>query len=490
MEADGLIKPTETSVRTPARAAGGGERRPLRRSLANRHLAVLHREAITRRSLAVADILASFGSLAVVTLSIGASLRWPVVLVPPLFVLAVKAVGLYDRDEYIVHKTTLDEFPLLFGLGTVAAIVLWLAGGMIVDGYLGKLQVLELWVLLVFLLASLRGLARALSGRVQAPERCLVLGDDADGDFLRNQFELNSSIRAFVVGVLPAPALEAGPDSSELPAELPQLLLENAVDRVIIARPQGNEALIQILRRLRPFGVRISLMPRGPRISDAALELDHLPGVTLLGLRGLEMSRSSQVIKRSFDLAGASSALILLSPCILVITLAILITSGSPVLFRQRRVGRNGREFTMLKFRSMINEAEQMKAELLHRNDAAAGLFKITADPRVTPIGRILRRLSLDELPQLWNVLRGEMSLVGPRPLVRDEDGQIEGPHRRRLEMRPGMTGHWQILDSQTRITLAEMARLDYLYVANWTLWNDLRLLLRTVPFVVGGRGV
>jgi lipopolysaccharide/colanic/teichoic acid biosynthesis glycosyltransferase len=138
----------------------------------------------------------------------------------------------------------------------------------------------------------------------------------------------------------------------------------------------------------------------------------------------------------------------------------------------------------------MVSKADQLKEELRALNEGGPGLFKIAADPRITRVGRVLRRLSLDELPQLWNVLRGEMSLVGPRPLVREEDGLIQGWHRQRLDVRPGMTGHWQILCATRRITLAEMAKLDYLYVANWSLWSDIRLLLRTVPFIVGGRGI
>jgi lipopolysaccharide/colanic/teichoic acid biosynthesis glycosyltransferase len=159
------------------------------------------------------------------------------------------------------------------------------------------------------------------------------------------------------------------------------------------------------------------------------------------------------------------------------------------VLFRPPRVVRDGELFEMLKFRSMYLGAEHHRDELRAQNEAGDGLFKIAEDPRVTRVGRLLRRSSLDELPQLFNVLKGEMSLVGPRPLVEEEDRRIEGRHRRRLHLKPGMTGHWQIFGS-SRIPLREMVTIDYLYVANWSLWNDVKVLIRTVPYVLARRGL
>jgi lipopolysaccharide/colanic/teichoic acid biosynthesis glycosyltransferase len=158
------------------------------------------------------------------------------------------------------------------------------------------------------------------------------------------------------------------------------------------------------------------------------------------------------------------------------------------VLFRQKRVGRDGCTFAMAKFRTMVEGAEREQAALQHRNEAD-GLFKIADDPRITRVGRVLRRASLDELPQLWNVLRGQMSLVGPRPLVPEDDARVEGWYRRRLHLMPGMTGRWQIMGS-ARVPLHEMVKLDYLYAANWSPWLDVKILLRTVGFVIGRRGL
>jgi lipopolysaccharide/colanic/teichoic acid biosynthesis glycosyltransferase len=172
----------------------------------------------------------------------------------------------------------------------------------------------------------------------------------------------------------------------------------------------------------------------------------------------------------------------------LAIAVAVRLDSRGPVFFRQTRVGKDGKRFEMLKFRSMVVDADALKEALRHLNETS-GLFKIENDPRITRVGRWLRRTSLDELPQLFNVWRGEMSLVGPRPLVVDEDAQVHGLDRHRLHLTPGMTGHWQILGS-ARIPMDEMVGIDYLYVANWSMWEDIKILLRTIPYVFASRGM
>jgi lipopolysaccharide/colanic/teichoic acid biosynthesis glycosyltransferase len=160
-----------------------------------------------------------------------------------------------------------------------------------------------------------------------------------------------------------------------------------------------------------------------------------------------------------------------------------------PALVRQRRVGRDGAPFTMFKLRTMVVGADEMKAELAHLNEMSDGpMFKISDDPRVTPVGRFLRKTSIDELPQLWNVLCGRMSLVGPRPLVPDENEHIIGRHRARLDLTPGLTGPWQVM-GRNAIPFDEMVKIDYLYVAEWSLWHDVKLLVRTLPVVIGRQG-
>jgi lipopolysaccharide/colanic/teichoic acid biosynthesis glycosyltransferase len=199
------------------------------------------------------------------------------------------------------------------------------------------------------------------------------------------------------------------------------------------------------------------------------------------------LSPASRSLKRALDSVGSALGIVFLSPLLLAIAVVIKVTSPGPVLFRQARVGRDGQPFEMLKFRTMRDGADAEKADLRPRNEAE-GLFKIADDPRITPVGRFLRKTALDELPQLFNVVRGQMSLVGPRPLVLDEDRLIEGWYRRRLSLTPGMTGEWQVFGA-ARIPLREMATIDYLYVSNWSLWSDIKILLRTIPFMLARRG-
>jgi exopolysaccharide biosynthesis polyprenyl glycosylphosphotransferase len=230
------------------------------------------------------------------------------------------------------------------------------------------------------------------------------------------------------------------------------------------------------------------VLPRMLEVVGSSVEFDHLDGLTMLGVRRFGLSRSSHVLKRGFDLIGASLILAAGAPVMLAIAAAIRLDSRGPVFFRQTRVGKDGKRFEMLKFRSMVVDADARKESLRHLNETV-GLFKIENDPRITRVGRFLRRTSLDELPQLFNVWRGEMSLVGPRPLVVDEDAQVHGFDRSRLHLTPGMTGHWQILGS-ARIPMDEMVGIDYLYVANWSLWTDVKILIRTIPYVFASRGM
>jgi exopolysaccharide biosynthesis polyprenyl glycosylphosphotransferase len=455
----------------------------------------LRRDALYRRGLAVADVLAA-GIAAVVALgAAGADTLSPLATV--LFALSVvvvgKVAGLYERDEHLIRKSTLDEAPDLFRVATLYTLVVYFAGDTLMHGPLGRDQAAGLWGVLFLVMLANRTAARRLVRGIVPEERCLVLGDAQAGAWLASKLRSAHGLKAQIVGRIPLDPDPPGANGLPLLGEYDTLgivLAEHEIDRVIIA-PGSSVAdhILDAVRRVKALGVKVSVLPRLFEVVGSSVEFDDIDGALLLGVRRYGLSRSSQVLKRSLDLAGSTLGLLLITPLLVMIAVAIKLDSGGPVFFRQRRMGRLNTPFSMLKFRTMVAGAEGQKAALLAQNEAGGGLFKIEDDPRITRVGRFLRRTSLDELPQLFNVLRGDMALVGPRPLVMDEDARIDGWRRRRLLLTPGMTGLWQVFGS-ARIPMNEMVKIDYLYGANWSLWLDVKIMLRTVPFVLGRRGL
>jgi exopolysaccharide biosynthesis polyprenyl glycosylphosphotransferase len=445
--------------------------------------------------LLVADVIAIVGAF-VLTVELSRrslQLTWVGIVAVPILLVGAKMTGLYDRDETLLRKTTLDEAPKLFQLATMCALVAWLTGGLLVHGQLDRHEALFLWLALAGLLILLRTSSRAIALRIAPAERCLFIGDEVSAETIRSKLSGHGGVKAKVVAHLDLDKVAPwSTDSFSEPrlAEIRDLAQTLDVHRAIIA-PRSADAgeMLNLVRTLKAVGVRVSVLPRLLEVVGSSVEFDDLHGVTVMGVRRFDLTRSSALFKRVFDLFGASLGLLAISPVMVAIAIAIKLDSPGPVFFRQLRVGRHGHRFHMLKFRTMVPEAEAMKDSLRHRNEAMEGLFKIAQDPRVTRVGRWMRRTALDELPQLWNIVRGEMSLVGPRPLVIEEDQRIEGWHRRRLELMPGMTGPWQIL-GPARVPLREMVAIDYLYVANWSPWSDIKILLRTVPHVIGRRGL
>ncbi len=457
--------------------------------------ACMRRDAVFRRTLLVADVFAIVTAfLLVVELSRRSlELTWAAIAAVPILVVVAKLSGLYDRDETLLRKTTLDEAPKLFQLATLCALVSWLAGGLLVGGPLDRHEAAFLWLALAGLLIVSRAAARAAALRISPVERCLFIGDEVSAETIRSKLTGHGGVNAKVVAHLDLDKVEPwSTDSFSEPrlAEIRDLAQTLDVHRAIIA-PRSVDAgeMLNLVRTLKAVGVRVSVLPRLLEVVGSSVEFDDLHGVTVMGVRRFDLTRSSAAFKRAFDLFGATLGLLAISPLLIVISIAIKLDSRGQVFFRQLRVGRHGQRFHMVKFRTMVPEAEAMKASLRHRNEAKEGLFKIAEDPRVTRVGRLLRSSALDELPQLLNVIKGEMSLVGPRPLVIEEDRRVEGWHRRRLELMPGMTGPWQIL-GPSRVPLKEMVAIDYLYVANWSLWTDVKILLRTIPHVIGRRGL
>jgi exopolysaccharide biosynthesis polyprenyl glycosylphosphotransferase len=450
---------------------------------------VLRRDARVRRALAVADFAAAGIAIALAIRVEGDRLAPAAFAAPLLVIFLCKLGGLYDRDEHVIRKSTLDQAPELAQVATTYTLVIWLAGDLLVSGGLGKVAIATMWVTLIVTLIACRYLARRAASRSTTPERLLVVGGAEAAERLRSRLERAHSLNAELVGRV---ALDYDDRDEPRPLgpldDLDYVLRSHGIERVIIApSARTHDDQLDTIRLVKGLGVKVSVLPRLFEVVGSSLEFDDVDGITVLGLRRYGLSRTSWYVKRTFDLTFATLGLVVISPLLATLALAVRLTSPGPILFRQPRVGRQGKRFEMLKFRTMCDRADEQKEQLLNLSEVD-GMFKLRDDPRVTAVGRILRRTSLDELPQLFNVLRGEMSLVGPRPLIEEEDRRIAGWHHRRREGTPGMTGVWQVLGS-ARVPLDDMVKMDYLYRANWSLWLDVKILLRTFAHVCGRRG-
>jgi exopolysaccharide biosynthesis polyprenyl glycosylphosphotransferase len=452
------------------------------------------RDAILRRSLAAADVTSLAAACAAVAYLIaGASIAPGALVGVPLLVLAGKVTGLYDRDEVVLRVSTLDEAPALLQQATLYGLVAAIAPGWLFVRPLSGVELLWFTILLLLGLCGARSLTRAAITRRLAAERCLLIGKASLGHRLQRSFDATRSAQL----VAHFPLRHAGNGRGQaLQLELAgaqerlrQAIVADDVQRVIVGLDDSTfEEMLEAIPLLRALGVKVSVVPHLLEVVACAVEFEDLHGLPILGIRRVELTRSSALLKRAFDLVGAAVGLILLAPVLVAIALGVRVSSPGPVFFRQRRIGRAGRPFQIVKFRTMYFDADERHPELAIGN-RPPGLFKLANDPRVTPLGRFLRRTSLDELPQLVNVLAGRMSLVGPRPLIAEEEGQVPAWARRRLTLTPGITGNWQVL-AATRVPLSEMVKIDYLYIANWSLWWDVKILLRTGIFMLAGRGL
>jgi exopolysaccharide biosynthesis polyprenyl glycosylphosphotransferase len=445
---------------------------------------LLRRESLQRRLLGIADVTSAAVAAGLVLGAFNQHRAALSALVGAALVLLVfKLAGLYDRDDLKLVHSTLDDVPLLVQLTGLFALGVAILQNLVLERTVNAEQIAALWVVSFGGIVGARMLARAVAARTLPAERCLVIGEDRRAERIREKLA-SSRAKALVVASLP---LEAGDienvDRVEIPHVIRELVRDLNVHRIIVAPTPTDTGVVDLIRVAKAAGVRVSVLPRMFEVVGSAVEFDDVDGMTMLGVRSFGLSSSSRLIKRAFDVVAATIGLVVVSPVIAAIAVALTCDSSGPIFFRQIRVGRHGEHFRILKFRSMVADADKQKDALRTLNEAGEGLFKLTDDPRVTRVGRFLRHTSLDELPQLFNVLRGEMSLVGPRPLVVDEDAQVLGLDRSRLHLTPGMTGPWQVLGS--RVPMQEMVGIDYLYVASWSLWLDTKILLRTVSHVV-----
>jgi exopolysaccharide biosynthesis polyprenyl glycosylphosphotransferase len=415
----------------------------------------------------------------------------------PGWILVAKLYGLYDQDEERTDHSTADDLVGVFNLVTLGAWLFsafaWLTGLVHPE----MLKLLSFWALAIVLISMGRAGARAFCrARASYRQNTIIIGAGEIGQRIARKFGQHPEYGITLIGFLDSDPRDIEPDIEHIPIlgspdDLVDVIGRFDVDRVVVAFSRdSHERTLSLIRSLKAFDVQVDVVPRLFEVVGPSVGLHTVGGVPVLGLPPLRLSRSALFLKRTLDLTVSAISLLLFSPFFVVVGAMIKIESPGPVFFRQVRVGLGTQPFRMFKFRTMVVEAEEQKSEIAHLNQhrrvGDARMFKVQDDPRVTRVGRFLRRYSLDELPQLINVVKGEMSLVGPRPLILDEDRHVGDWGRRRLDLKPGMTGLWQVT-GRSEIPFHEMVSLDFLYVTTWSFANDCRLLFRTVPLILRG---
>jgi exopolysaccharide biosynthesis polyprenyl glycosylphosphotransferase len=454
------------------------------------------RDLWLRRALLAGDAIAVAAALALATLaqSRGEALQFVGLglLTLPIWLVVFRMYGLYERDVKKLSHTSIDDLPAAFHALMVGTLLMWAYYKVLPIAQLELGEVLVFGVAAMSLMLLLRLVARRLATRALGPERVLLVGGGDSSRLLSRKLGSHPEYNAIAVGVLTNNGAHRRDELAVLGdlrgVDLHAVIREHDVERVVISHMElDEETMLDLVRDCKRLGLKVNILPQLFDAMGTSVTVDHVEGVTVLGLNPPVLSRSARVEKRALDIVCAGLLVLVTAPLLAVIALAIKLTSRGPVLFRQQRIGKGGCRFEVFKFRTMVANAESMTEELFAHSEDPNWL-KLERDPRITSIGRILRMSSLDELPQLVNVLKGDMSLVGPRPLQESEDRAIGGWGRTRLDLTPGVTGLWQVL-GRTNIPFEEMVKLDYQYVTNWSLWTDVRLILQTVPAVLRQRG-
>jgi exopolysaccharide biosynthesis polyprenyl glycosylphosphotransferase len=416
----------------------------------------------------------------------------------PLWALIAEMYGLYKQDDTRVAHTTVDEVVDVFHMVTVCTWGFFATAWVTHIAHPRIEKLLLFWCLAVIVVPITRSLVRVYArSTVTFLQNVVIVGAGDVGQTLAEKLVRHPEYGLNLVGFVDAEPKEQRPSLEHLAIlgtsqQLGSIIDTYDIERVILAFSRDpHEKVRDILRALKDHWVQVDIVPRYFELMSPGPGLSSIEGIPLHGLAPRGLASSTKMLKRATDLVLGGLALVLLSPLLAAIAIAIRLDSRGPVFFRQPRVGQGGRHFRVLKFRTMVHGADKQKHAVASMNKHASRggdsrMFKIASDPRVTRVGGLLRRRSLDELPQLFNVIRGEMSLVGPRPLIPEEDSYVDEWARRRLELKPGMTGLWQTL-GRSDIPFEEMVRLDYIYVTSWSLWNDVKLLCLTVPLVLGG---
>jgi len=452
------------------------------------------RGALLRRLLALGDWGALLASLAVVTAATSATdtgtFFWAV-LVSPSWVLVVKLHGLYDNDHRRIRHSTLDELPSLVSASVLGTLVL---DGLLAISPAGPLAPASaIGVGVGALLASFvaRGVIRFLFHRLTPQALGLAIGAPKAVDMVARRVSTHPETRLALVGYLSSESEETASELPRLgsPADISRVARELMIERVVVTELQmGEVGAEHLIAECKAEGLALTFLPQHYGLLGPGIELNRLAELPVLDFRFSDPPRSTIAMKRTMDIVISALALVLLSPLLVGVALWILLDGGRPVLFRQRRAGKDGEPFTMVKFRTMVKDAEQRLPELVDIETLDQPAFKISDDPRVTRSGRWLRRTSIDELPRLLNVRRGRMSLAGARPEAESVGARYDGRQRSRLAIKPGMTGPMQVY-GRSDLTFEERLAMERDYLDNLSLLTDLEILLRTPRAMVRGEG-
>ncbi len=465
------------------------------RLVGDRHL---DRDYGLRRVLLLADTLALSASLLLALVIVGdrrEPLLAALLIIPtiPGWFLLFRTYGLYQRPLRRFEPTHLDDFSSLFHSLVIGTLGLWVWFRVLPIHRLDLKEVIAFGAFAFVLVTTFRAAVRLIRLRTRGPEKVLVIAPLADVKVLQRKLGDHPQYEMEVVSAMTLPGEGGGGldlracDSFD---DLGHMLRAGEVDHLMVQLNQdliSQEEIAELMRTCHRARIRFGTFPRERSLLPPGVDVNHVEGMGFLSYHPPVLSRSSRIIKRAMDLAIAVPLLVVLAVPMAMIAAAVKLGDGGTVLFSQIRVGRDGVRFRLFKFRTMVPDADSLVAGLMAQSlDPDWLVMKV--DPRITRVGGFLRRTSLDELPQLWNVLRGEMSLVGPRPLPIRDDAEVRGWGRHRLDCVPGVTGYWQVL-GRNNIPFREMVEIDYAYVTSWSFWGDVKLLVRTIPVVLGRRG-
>jgi exopolysaccharide biosynthesis polyprenyl glycosylphosphotransferase len=417
----------------------------------------------------------------------------------PAWVVVAKLYGLYDYDEERTDHSTADDLVGVLHLVTVGSWLFFAFAAVTHKADPGFARLLGFWLFAIAAITASRAIARGVARRHLAyVQNTIIVGAGDVGQLVAKKLRQHPEYGLNLVGFVDDQPKERADNLTDIALlggldQLPQMVQILDVERVIVAfSNDSHEEMLDLIRSLKDLDIQIDLVPRFFEVIGTNVGIHTAEGLPLIGLPALRLSRSSLLMKRTMDLVLSITGLVVLSPLLIGVAIWIKLDSKGPVFFRQLRMGSGDKAFEILKFRTMVADADERKHEYadLNKHNGNGGdprMFKIPNDPRVTDAGRWLRRFSIDELPQLLNVVKGEMSLVGPRPLILEEDLHVVDWRRQRLNLKPGVTGLWQVL-GRDDIPFEEMVRLDYVYVTTWSLLNDLKLIIRTFPVLLRSR--